>query len=120
MVVVDDNPNLTKIVARTAEPLGLTTKICNDPDQAFDAFIEFEPGIIMVDMCMPEKNGLDVPNEILLAEIPVKILVTSGHGQGLLRVAEEVARFHASPDVASVCKPFRRTELVDVLTRLMA
>jgi len=69
---------------------------------------------------MPEKDGIDVLDEILLTAIPVKVLVTSGHGRDLLRLAEGVATFHASPDVASVRKPFRRAELVDVLTRLMS
>jgi CheY-like chemotaxis protein len=120
LLVVDDSPGQTKIVSRMAEAIGFTTAACNDPLQALDAFIDFRPDIVMVDMCMPEKDGIELLHEILLAELPVKIVVTSGHGEGLLQLARDVATFHASPEVASLRKPFRRAEFVEVLTRLSA
>ena len=45
-------------------------------------------------MIMPEKDGIDVLNEILLTGIPVKVVLTSGYSDSYLRLAEGVAKFH--------------------------
>jgi CheY-like chemotaxis protein len=74
----------------------------------------------MIDMIMPEKDGIDVLNEVLLTGIPVKVVLTSGFSESYLRLAEGVAKFHDNPNVSTLRKPFRREELVQLLTRLMA
>ncbi len=71
-------------------------------------------------MIMPEKDGIDVLNEILLTGLPVKVVLTSGFSDSYLRLAEGVAKFHENPDVSVLRKPFRRQELVKLLTELTA
>ena len=72
----------------------------------------------MLDMIMPEKDGIDVLNEILLTGIPVKVILTSGFSDSYLRLAEGVARFHDNEDVSVLRKPFRREELITLLQKL--
>jgi CheY-like chemotaxis protein len=69
-------------------------------------------------MIMPEKDGIEVLNEVLLTGIPVKVVVTSGFSDSYLRLAEGVAKFHDNPNVSILRKPFRRDELVELLRRL--
>jgi CheY-like chemotaxis protein len=71
-------------------------------------------------MIMPEKDGIDVLNEVLLTGIPVKVVLTSGFSDSYLRLAEGVAKFHENPDVSVLRKPFRRDELIALLQRLSA
>ena len=59
-------------------------------------------------------------NEILLTGIPVKVVLTSGFSDSYLRQAEGVARFHEHPNVTILRKPFRREELMKLLTDLTA
>jgi hypothetical protein len=59
-----------------------------------------------------------VLNEILLTGYPVKVVLTSGFSESYLRLAEGVAKFHENPDVSILRKPFRREELMDLLSRL--
>jgi CheY-like chemotaxis protein len=120
LLVVDDSINLTKLVARMVDPLGYVTRQCNDPACALDAFLEFDPHIVMLDMCMPEKDGIDVLNEILLTDIPVKVVITSGYGAGMMRAATDIALFHDNPNVATLRKPFRREELFALLANIEA
>jgi CheY-like chemotaxis protein len=69
---------------------------------------------------MPEKDGIDVLNEILLTGIPVKVILTSGFSESYLRLAEGVAKFHDNENVSILRKPFRREELITMLTELTA
>lgn len=120
LLIVDDNPQLSRTVARIAGTLGLASRTCNESQQALEAFVEFKPHILMLDMHMPETDGIDVLHDVLLTGIPVRIVITSGHGDGLLKLAADMARRQAQLDVISVRKPFRPHELSEVLTHLAA
>ncbi len=120
LLVIDDQTGITKVVGLIAEQLGLNAQTINDPSQATEAFIAFKPDVVMLDMIMPEKDGIDVLNEILLTGIPVKVVLTSGFSDSYLRLAEGLAKFHANRNVSILRKPFRREELVALLTELTA
>src|SRR5678815_4106527 len=119
LLVVDDDPRLTSIVALTAAQLGILTRECNDPRLALDAFVEFRPDVVMIDIYMPEQDGIDLLHEILLTGIGTGLILTTGGGDGLLSVAQDVVRFHGAAEAGVLCKPFRRAELVAALNSRM-
>jgi DNA-binding response OmpR family regulator len=112
LLIIDDQVGTTRIVGLIARQLGFDVRIAVDPTQGLDAFIDYRPDILILDMIMPEKDGIDVLNEVLLTGIPVHIVLTSGLSQGYLRQAENLARFHGADRVSVLRKPFRREELV--------
>jgi len=118
LLIIDDQTGITKVVGLIARQLGLEFKALNSSATATEEFIEYRPDILMLDMIMPEKDGIDVLNEILLTGIPARIILTSGYSDAYLRLGEGVAKFHESGQVSILRKPFRRAELVDLLTRL--
>ena len=118
LLIVDDDVRLTRIIALTADTLGIATVQVNDSRLALDSFIEFEPQVIILDIFMPEQDGIDVLNEILLTGIPTKVVLTTGEGDRAVQVAQDAIRFHGAPEATVLHKPFRRAELVEVLNRL--
>jgi FixJ family two-component response regulator len=66
---------------------------------------------------MPEKDGIEVLNELLVTGISTAIILTSGFGEGMLRLAKGVLQFHGREFATTLKKPFRRTELVHLLPR---
>ena len=120
LLVIDDQTGITKVVELIAKQLGLNARSLNDSSQATEVFIAFKPDVVMLDMIMPEKDGIDVLNEILLTGIPVKVILTSGFSDSYLRLAEGVAKFHANEQISILRKPFRRDELVTLLHHLTA
>jgi len=117
LLVVDDDVRLTRIVALTAGQLGLDTTQINAPHEALEAFVSLRPDVILLDVFMPELDGIDVLHEIMLTGIPTRIILTSGGGEELLKVAGEAARFHGAEDTIVLAKPFRRSELLAALTQ---
>lgn len=118
LLVVDDDARLTRIVALTANTLGISTTQVNDPRRALDSFIQLRPQAVVLDIFMPEQDGIDVLNEILLTGIPTRVVLTTGDGDELLRLAQDAIAFHGLPEAPVLQKPFRRAELVEVLSRL--
>jgi hypothetical protein len=50
--------------------------------------------------------------------MPVRVVLMSGYGESYLRLAENVAKFHEYPNVSILLKPFRRAELMRLLSEL--
>lgn len=120
LLIIDDQTGITKVVEMIAKQVGLNARSLNSSSQATETFIAFKPDILMLDMIMPEKDGIDVLNEVLLTGHPVKVVLTSGFSDSYLRLAEGVAKFHDNPNVSILRKPFRRDELIGLLQRLAA
>ena len=118
LLIIDDQAGITKVVGLIANQLGMESRALTSSLNATEAFIEYRPDIVILDMIMPEKDGIDVLNEILLTGIPCKIILTSGYSDAYLRLAKGIARFHDSDRVHILRKPFRREELADLLTSL--
>lgn len=119
VLVIDDQPTITKAVGLVVQQLGLEFRSVNSSLDAIEQYIAYRPDIVMIDMIMPEKDGIDVLDEILLTGAPVRIVLMSGYGEAYLRLAEGVAQFHERHDIISnMRKPFRNAELVTLLSGL--
>jgi two-component system response regulator MtrA len=103
------------VVGLIASAIGYETRVLTSPMGAIDVFIDFNPDVVILDMIMPGKDGIDVLNEILLTGSQPRIILTSGFSDGYLRLAKGIAQFHANDDIAVLREPFRRHELVAML-----
>ncbi|HVZ08774.1 response regulator [Rhodopila sp.] len=119
LLVVDDQVSLTKIVSTIATEVGLDVKSVNDPNRALDEFLDFRPDILILDMVMPEKDGIDVLNELMLTGIDTNVILTSGFTESYTRLAASVADFHNKGPVRVLRKPFRRDQLMHLLREVM-
>jgi CheY-like chemotaxis protein len=115
LLIIDDQQGVAKVVGLIASAIGYETRVLTSPMGAIDVFIDFNPDVVILDMIMPGKDGIDVLNEILLTGLQPRIILTSGFSDGYLRLAKGIAQFHANDDIAVLRKPFRRHELVAML-----
>jgi CheY-like chemotaxis protein len=115
LLIVDDQPGCTKIVALIAQRLGIEFKAIHDPSLAVTEFITYRPDILILDMIMPELDGIDVLNDILLTGYPTRIVLSSGYGDAYMQLAAGVARYHGVETPPMLRKPFRRLELEGLL-----
>jgi DNA-binding NtrC family response regulator len=120
LLIIDDDVNLTKIYTRIGAQAGFEVQVTNDPLLATETFLAFKPEVVMLDMIMPEKDGIDVLNEILLSGEPTRIIVSSGYGNAMLRLAKDVGEFHGCDRVFVLKKPFRNTDLRQLLMEVPA
>ncbi len=118
ILIVDDQVGLTRVIGMVAKQAGFEPMIVNAPQDAIQAFLDFRPQFVMVDMIMPEMDGIDVLNQILLTQEPTRVILTSGYGNAYLRLGKAVAEFHDMSKVSVLRKPFRREELLTLLDDL--
>jgi DNA-binding response OmpR family regulator len=116
ILVIDDESSITKIVDKIASDLGFIVRTLNNPMAGFDTFDEFKPDILILDLMMPDIDGIDILNQVLAAGTGAKIVVMSGYGKSYLQLGRAVAEFHEHPGITTLAKPFRRADLVALLT----
>ncbi len=120
LLMIDDQPSMTRVVALVASQLGFDFRAVNDPGTAIQAFIDYRPDALILDMVMPETDGIEILNQVMVTGIPTLIVLTSGFGEGYLRLAEGIFRFHqGNPDHLFILKkPFRRDAIVELLSTI--
>lgn len=119
LLVIDDQPSVSRVIRLIAEQIGLEVKALTSSAQATEVFIDYRPDIVVLDIFMPEKDGIDILNEILTTGISAHIIMTSAYSDSHLRLAAGVARFHDYDRITVLKKPFRREQLLDALRQAL-
>ncbi len=86
--------------------------IVNNGKEALEVYREKEPSAVLLDICMPEINGLEVAKQIRKADESVPIIMLTGHSdrERLLEAVELKLE-------AYLVKPVDYTQLNKTLTR---
>ncbi|TMD98193.1 MAG: response regulator transcription factor [Chloroflexi bacterium] len=106
ILVVDDDPKIVSLVRTYLEREGLRVITAADGRGALNAFTEFRPALIVLDLMLPELDGLALMR-IIRERSDVPIVMVSARGQ----VADRVYGIHEGAD-DYLAKPFSPAELV--------
>lgn len=122
ILVIDDEPPIRQLVRRSLEPRGHEVLEAGDGEAGIRLFRDSPVDLVVTDLIMPEKEGIETILELRELDPGVKILVISGglsfggrsvDKQGPLMDAEALG---AS---ASLAKPFDVTTLVEMVEDLL-
>lgn len=64
ILVVDDDPHIREVICFALEKGGMTTSVARDGREALNRFREIHPDLIVLDVGMPEMDGLEVCRQI--------------------------------------------------------
>jgi DNA-binding response OmpR family regulator len=117
VLIVDDDHNLLRVMARTLTEAGHTAIEAKDGTIGIEAARTHRPNLIVIDIFMPEKDGLELIREIRRLDSQAKILAISGGGlSGRMDLLHMAPRLGAD---AILRKPFRPRELLDAVEALV-
>jgi DNA-binding response OmpR family regulator len=106
ILVVDDDPKIVSLVKTYLEREGFRVITASDGPSAMRAFADFHPGLIVLDLMLPELDGLALMR-IIRERSRVPIVIMSARGA----VADRVLGIHEGAD-DYLAKPFSPAELV--------
>jgi len=116
LLVVDDQPSITRIVSRVAETCGYEVRVVNNPIEAVAAFLDFRPDVLLIDLIMPQMDGLDVLSRILSWDPDIMVILTTGYGSVHLNDATAISAVFRPGKLKWLRKPFRTAALRSALT----
>ncbi|MFL0247995.1 response regulator [Candidatus Clostridium stratigraminis] len=79
VLIVDDDENICEVIKMYLESAGYSTRLCHDGKDALDAFSEYRPDLVLLDIMLPHIDGIDVLKWIRKEnETPVVMLTAKG------------------------------------------
>lgn len=77
ILVVDDDANISELLKMHFETEGYCVKTAGDGQEGIDLFNSFEPDLVLLDLMLPKKDGLQVCREIRKVSSKPIIMVTA-------------------------------------------
>lgn len=115
VLVVDDEPNIVLSFEFLLKQVGYDVRVARDGEEALASIAEFKPGLVLLDVMMPKRDGFDVCRTIRAtpdwADVRVIMLTARGsdgdRAQGLAAGADEY-----------ITKPFSTRDVVEKVRAL--
>jgi EAL domain-containing protein (putative c-di-GMP-specific phosphodiesterase class I) len=117
VLVIDDDSTVCELVSALARTMGLACDTTKDASNLMDR-VTPETSLILLDLMMPEMDGIEVLRLLGERHCKARILLMSGMDKRVLETAERLAQSLGLPVVGHLQKPFPLNELKDVLSSL--
>jgi len=94
ILIIEDDKILSELLARKLKDAGFEVAVAFDGVEGLDSLRTNKPDLILLDIMMPQKNGMEVMEEMnkdpetSLAKIPVVIISNSGQPVEIEKVLE--------------------------------
>jgi two-component system response regulator MtrA len=106
VLVVDDDAALAEMLTIVLRNEGFEPRVCSTGDQALGDFRDFRPDVVLLDLMLPGKDGIDVCREIRgESGVPIVMLTAKSDTVDVVVGLESGADDY-------VVKPFKPKELV--------
>ncbi|MFO8027991.1 MAG: response regulator transcription factor [Opitutales bacterium] len=109
ILVLDDEPDVTELLEYKLEQENYRVDVLNDPLEFISKVRAFEPDLMILDIMMPELNGLQLcriaRSDPAMKEIPIIFLTAKGEAEDRVKGLETGADDYIS-------KPFNTKELL--------
>jgi len=117
ILIADDDESLRRMLKLTLVRMGHTVDEAKDGAQAWTKFQTHPAELIIMDLIMPEKEGLETIRLFRKNKVAVKILAISGGGRVDASDMLAIARQFGADAV--LAKPFSNEELAQALKLLL-
>lgn len=114
ILIVEDNPDMQKILSHILEEKGYQTKSISDGKMAIKEASEGIPDVVLLDIKLPGMNGMDVLREMKKLDRNLGVIIITAHGD--IKGAVEAMKLGAFDYIT---KPFDIDELLLIIQRAM-
>jgi len=91
LLIVEDNPDMRRLIKSVVEDLAESICECSDGAQALEAFNKQQPDWVLMDLQMREVDGLVATREIKSADPAARVIILTDYDDEHLREAARVA-----------------------------
>lgn len=106
LMVVDDDAGICDLVVSVARECGFAAYSCQSPNAMWTSLAEFTPDVLVLDLNLPENDGVTLLGKLGEQNAAQKILLISGRDNRTLVSAERIGTQHGLDMVGSLQKPF--------------
>jgi len=111
-ILIEDEQSVRKATTQTLELGGFSVQACADAEQALPLLHADFAGIVVTDVRLPGRSGLEVLAHVVAADADLPVIVVTGHGD--VAMAVEAMRAGAYDFIE---KPFAADRLLETARR---
>ncbi len=115
LIVVDDEPQITTLVADVGEIAGFETRVANTAAEFKEIIATTNPTVIVMDIVMPDMDGIELLQWLADRGCVAPIVLISGFDPLYLRTARMIGTANGLQFVEPLAKPIRIAQLQAVL-----
>ena len=106
ILVVDDEPQITRVLRTTLQSNGHEVTVAQDGAQALELFLKTQPDLVITDLAMPGMDGIELTREIRhRSQLPIIVLSVRTQDASKVAALDEGADDY-------ITKPFSIQELL--------
>lgn len=114
LLIVDDLPELGEVVRKVAGKLGYEVRVTSHAEDFKRDFDTFNPTTVVLDIVMPDVDGIELIGWLNDHGCEAKVLVASAFSPHYARMAETLGSAKGM-EISFIEKPFRVAELRNTL-----
>ena len=115
LLVVDDEPSICELVKRVAEGAGFAVQTAVTHAQFRAAYDVFKPSAILLDLVMPEVDGVALLKILADAHCRARLMIMSGYHPELLKNGQRLGDDYELDVRGTLRKPFGVADLQKAL-----
>jgi len=115
LIITDDDPTIVKLITEVAESIGYEVSSATNGKQLLTAITEAPPNVIILDLVMPDMDGIETLRELAKRECTSALIFITGFQQGYLDTANLIGSARGLNIIGSLNKPFSLDSLNDIL-----
>jgi CheY-like chemotaxis protein len=115
LLVIDDQQTILTLVRKLAEEVGYRVETTRDPTDFKKLVRSFAPDLILMDVIMPEEDGLELVRFLAAERVHTSVILMSGFDPGLLTVVERMGLALGVKIIRAVQKPLETKGWRDLL-----
>lgn len=115
LLLVEDTPSLQMIYQAVLKSAGHGVRIADDAASGLEAFHEISPRVVLLDLMLPDRDGLDLMQDMLAIRPDTAVIVITANGS--MNKAIEAMRAGAHEFLV---KPFDEARLLNAIDNALA
>lgn len=118
LLIMDDDPDVGSFFAQVGQAVGYDVHTLAQPEKFSSTVRSFSPTVILLDLQMPGRDGIELLRELSMSDVRPKVLIASGLDSRVLTTASELGMSMGLDVAGAFCKPIPPEELEALLTQL--
>ena len=120
---VDDNPQVLKSLQASLRHFGYEVFVTSNPHEVADIMAKNEIALVMLDICMPEKDGFEIFEELKKTNAKLPVLFCTAYPKSFSMTTDERIKMwqeqFADGNTDIIYKPFGVKALCDKVESLI-
>jgi len=116
IVIIDDNAQTAEMLKEFVHLMGYESIVYTQASQYFSENHTAEDSLLLLDLHMPEMDGVEVMRQLVERNLSPAIILISGYDAGVLHSAEQLAEEYSLKVIGTLTKPLKFSSLKNIVS----